>query len=311
MRASITEAHGHLLEWLLADNRDDEDDEPLLDMPYEPPNEGGAFERENTLEDRRTKRDRYARSPGSVPHGDVQTFVQRSMLGARVEQEFRRLISTETRRRAESGSRVDVRAAIRRLAGDASVTEVYERVETDATGDRGVGVALDMSSSMRGSELQAKAAVAAFAKAVEAVGDQLVATGFSSRSARLITGPEERFQCWHLDTVQASGGTPTAAGVDDVLNLLSATHASEQLLIVVTDGKPTKMLNSDQYSDAVNEVAAMVDRARERGVDVIGVGIGEFSERSMAAMFGEGAFTSTVASLEDDLVAAYESQTVA
>jgi nitric oxide reductase activation protein len=205
---------------------------------------------------------------------------------------------------------VDVRNAIRRLAGDHAVDDVYERYETRQTGDRAVGVALDMSSSMSDVEREAKSALAAFATAVEAVGDEFVAAGYSSKSSRLITGPEERFRPHHLDAVQASGGTPTAAGVDDVLTLLSATRASEQLLFVVTDGAPTTMLQKDAFEESADEVEAMVDRARERGVDVVGVGIGDVRHSLMAQMFGRESYTKTgISNLDDELTAAYRTQT--
>lgn len=202
-----------------------------------------------------------------------------------------------------------MQSAVRRLAGDTTVTEVYERYETRATGDRAVGVALDMSGSMQGDETDAKAAVLAFARAVEAVDDEFVATAFRKRSARLITGPRERFQAWQLDAVSAGRGTPTAAGISDALDLLAATHASEQLLLVVTDGKPTKMLNDDEYANELEEVAALVDRARDRGVDVLGIGVGRIEERAMAAMFDSAYTTADVQDLETELVDAYESQT--
>lgn len=198
--------------------------------------------------------------------------------------EVREVVQQLTNRREDvlhaHGGRLDPRQTVRLLSGDASVqAHLYEDQELIDHGDRMVGVALDTSGSMRNDIREASLATAAIGLACEAVGDTFVAVEFpgSGQQSALITGPTEPHRTCHLAATSVTGGTPMRAGIRDLMRLSKASHASTKLMLVVTDGKPSR----------VDECEELIQVADRQGLHSLGIGIGSARMRSLEEIFGD------------------------
>lgn len=240
-----------------------------------------------------------------------------------IEDEFRRLQSARRDEAAEAGYRIHRRNATRRLSGDYGVTDLYHERGVTETGDRVVGVALDISGSMSGSMDEAKMAVAAIATAAESLGDEFVATAFTTDESghpsagdripidlRIITGPDEEFEWEHLDSIEARCQEPTALGIRDCRSLMDEVPARESLMFVITDGKAHVDADEIFYRDsrrqrAVDDARATVNIQRSEGVRVIGIGIGSMHSGALRSTFGSEYIATDIKHLSDELVQAY------
>lgn len=264
----------------------DEDDEDVFDFPM--PGAGGG--------------DGSASVDVSslLAESEVKQHVEEKGVDEDVRERFRELTTREVRVTARSGPRLDMRNTVRRLSGDTTVEDVYERYETIDLGDRTVGIALDMSGSMSGDELTAKSAVGALCSEIQALGDTIVLVTFQSASrTTVLTGPREEWRWKDLDDVGPAGGTPTAAAVAETASLMDQTMTDESILFVVTDGKP----------NSVEDSIEAIEGARKRGHAVIGLGFGSIDKRKLRRMFGDDGYVSTrLEDLADELVEAYSEQ---
>lgn len=246
-------------------------------------------------------------------HSEIQAALRKTGLDREIEKAFRKLVTRDHEYAAPSGKKVHLRNATRRFAGDTTVTDLYTRKRRAETGDRCVGVALDLSGSMNG--FNAKVALGALAIATNAVGDDLCAMGFQNNGGPrtpLITRPNETFEWEQLDAVSAGGGTPTADGVYDMTALLGESAKPEKVMIVVTDGKPNQRIRSEinvPVYGSKSQAAWAVQNARANGIAVIGLGIGGVNEHLMSRVFGDDGYVlGEMDGLSDALIEAYNKQ---
>lgn len=312
-RHELTDRHRDGIEWLFVpdedrDDRDDEQDEldielALLAESDDTPDESdlnadfewtGESHRETNVETFSTcdRDERIAEYAADAPHGEIRAHVRDRGLADDMREALQDLATEEHESTAAEGQVLDMRNVVRRLAGDTTVDEYYRRPTTYPSDDLAVGVSIDMSGSMAAHELEAKAAVGTFLFAVDQLGGTVVANAWQhNRGAikvRMLTGPSERFQWRHLDGVEPGGGDPIARGMRYCSDLLGRTTASEQLLFVITDGKPTvESLTDEDYSSPLDEADHVAAELRRRGITVIGVGFGNVREDNLAAMFGD------------------------
>jgi Mg-chelatase subunit ChlD len=280
---NISERHREGLQWLL----DLEDDEDVFDFPMPGFGAGNGAD--------------GGGGPALITNSEVEQHVRETGVGAAVRDQFRELTTRDVKVRDRTGSRLDMRNTIRRLAGDTTVDDVFERSETVDLGDRTVGIALDMSSSMRKGELDAKSAVGALCHASQEIGDTIVLVSYQGGSrTTVLTGPNERWRWNDLDETSPAGGTPTSTGVQKTAELMDRTNTAESILFVVTDGNP----------NSVSESKTAVEKARDQGHGVIGVGFGNVSEPKLRRSFGRDGYVYThLKDLASALVETYRQQT--
>lgn len=262
------------------------------------------------------------RSLGGVGDHDYKTTADhiRGKMEARgladeIREAFHELKTREKDRPARRGQRVNMRGVVRRVSGDGNERNLYLNRQQVETGDRAVGVAIDLSGSMNLND--SMTAMAALGLATEEIGDDLVASGFKTNQAGtttpLITGPGEAWKWEHLNAATTGGFTPTAAGVSDVETLLSYSNRRQKIMVVVTDGEPNVCLDegtSDMHAES--ELKRLVAQVRQNNIPVIGLAVGTGINRStMQYVFGregEGYATTDMANLADTLVQIYRSQ---
>lgn len=248
---------------------------------------------------------------------DVYDLLEESGLADEIEEAFEELNTRDEWVPARRGSRVNVRAATRRQAGDFTENELYERKQRAEVGDRAVSVALDLSSSMP--ERDAKMALAALQKAVSIIGDQFTACGYSTFTpdgssytvvnTPLITAPDEDFEPHHLNAVWATGKTPTPSGIVEASRLLDECSKPEQLLIVITDGSPN--VTSDGYGSnrkAMDESVQRVKELKRDGIKVIGMGVGNVNRRKMDQVFSDQYVVTDMDNFSEKLIEIYWDQ---
>ncbi|AUV84704.1 hypothetical protein C2R22_24560 (plasmid) [Salinigranum rubrum] len=242
-------------------------------------------------------------------HAAVREHLRQTGVADHVQEALADVATEERDTTDREGDVLDMRAITRRLAGDTTVRDYYRRRSEKPGGDLAVGVSLDMSGSMSGSELEAKAAVGAFLFAVQELGGDIVANAWhvnDGAKVRILTAPFERFRWEHLDGVQPAGGDPIAAGMWECGVMLRQTHAREKLLVVITDGRPS-VVSRDKgaYDSAVEEARDTVSDLRARDLSVVGFGFGSASERNLESMFGDQYHAVGLDGLADALVEEY------
>lgn len=310
--SAFDDRHRDGLEWLFGPEDDDEDedddgDEPLLallaesdeseekaDIPADFEWRDDDFHRETAVETHSTRdRDERIRDySGGAPHDEIRAHVREHGLAEEMRETLADIATEEHETTATEGDLLDMRNTIRRLSGDTTVDDYYREPTTYPSDDLAVGVSIDMSGSMNAYELEAKAAVGTFLFAVDQLGGTVVANAWQhdrqAITVRMLTGPTERFQWRHLDGAEPGGGDPIARGMRYCGELLRRTSNSEQLLFVITDGKPgVTSLPDETYESPIDEAEHVARELRRRGVTVIGVGFGNVREDNLEAMFGE------------------------
>jgi len=256
-----------------------------------------------SLADRRAARDsradNYSRED---PAADIRDRLRSTGTAAAMVREFKRLVAEEVQIRDDIGQRPDIQNVIRMLTGDVAVTdELWQRTEKVDSGDRAVGIALDMSGSLGSSEGDAKAAVGALALAAKSVDDAIVAVAFPQgrRESALLTGPYERWDWNHLNACHPSGGTPMQPALEDLDRLMRPLSGRDKIMFVITDGRPA---NPERVADTV-------DALRLHGTAVVGFGFGRVAEHILADIFGEDGYRhADVEDLPRELIGAYLSQ---
>lgn len=208
-------------------------------------------------------------------------------------------LKNETEMRpARTGHQIREQAVIRRKAGDLTETKVFKRKMEVERGDTMVGITLDASGSMEGTEMQeGLRAIGALGKATEYMGDEFCANTFWSSGGKTetttVTGPHESFDWSHLDRVEIHHADPMALGIKNIRESMEQGDAEEQLMIVITDGNPTIAMDGSDAGGGISEKAVkecieQVDDARDDGFTVIGIGAGNGpNKETMNRVFGE------------------------
>lgn len=243
---------------------------------------------------------------------------------------FRKLVSRPTPRPATAGPQIDPHNVVRRAAGDRTVRELFEEQVEVETGERCVGLATDISGSMRSDITELKIAGGVIAEATEIIGDDFVWEAFTDQynrshtpseerlDLRIVTGPNESFEWGHVDSFTDSYNEPTAAGVRDCRTLMEQTSARQYVMIVITDGV-TLIEEDGTYQGSrspapVDQARRAVEECRQDGFDVIGLGIGDMDEEKMEEQFGTDAQgnpnykLTDIDSLAEDILEIYRAQ---
>lgn len=274
-------------------------------------------EYESDLEQRKRTRDTEAEAVAAqrVMHADVRAKARESGVIEDLKRGFEELVTRPAPKPAEAGPRLNTTNVVRRAAGDVTTTELFEEERIVETGNRCIGLCMDVSGSMGKNMMPAKLAGACIAKSTEIIDDTFVwetyqGTGSSGGlDLNLVTAHDESFEWEHLDSIQHKKGTPTAAGIRDTRMLMEEADAREYAMIVVTDGKATHDENGRNHSDnsPVEQARCAVTECRNDGIDVIGVGLGTgISHTKLGETFGEDGYVKTdVDDLADDLLTIY------
>lgn len=246
---------------------------------------------------------------------DIERELKNDGVISDLEDGFQQLVSRPTPRPARAGPRMDMNNVVRRASGDITVRELFEEDVQVETGDRCIGLATDISGSMGSDMVQLKKAGAAIAEATEIIGDAFVWEAFTDKGhggldLRIVTGPQESFKYEHLDSFTSMANEPTGAGIRDCRMLMERTAKYEYTMLVITDGKAMVGEDGEFYGSRSNvpveHARQAVDECRERGIEVIGLGIGGMSDRKMTETFGEGNYKLTsIDELADDVIDLY------
>lgn len=251
---------------------------------------------------------------GDAPHLAVREYVRKQGVVDEIQDVLEDLGEVEENTTDREGELLDMRNVTRRLAGDTTVTDYYQRRKRRPGDDVAVGISLDMSGSMSSDEREAKAAIGAFLFAVQQGSGDVVANAWQYTNGtthiRRLTYPTEPFRWEHLDAVEPGGADPISRGMLDCARMLKRMQAREKLLLVVTDGRPTVCSREDlDGDDAVKEATQTVEEIRSQDVAVIGFGFGSVEEENLQDIFGEGNYHHvTVDDLADALTESYENQ---
>lgn len=270
--------------------------------------------RSNTsMAEKRAKRDEHSEKFETDYKKIVQTLKEKG-LDDEIERAFKELKNSEKKIPTEMGEEVNLPNAIEYRAGDYSRTRVHEHTLPAEYGERSVTVVLDLSSSMP--EKTAKVALLGLQKACKAIGDQFAACGFKTFNSNghtvvytpLITGPNEDFQPKHLSSVFSGGATPLPSGLEQGFELVEQSTRPEQVMIVITDGKPNVNSDGGKYH-VLDECKVKVNTIRSKGVKVIGMGFGSVDKETMKEIFGQGGFVmGDIDNLADRLLEVYREQ---
>lgn len=255
-----------------------------------------------------------------VGHQTVRDHLNETGQADQVVEAFRQFKTDDRWVQGKDGEMLNTDAVVDMVAGDTGAQDrLYMKKQKAEPGDRVVAAAMDMSGSMRGVVKQAKSAMGALAIATREIGDDFVATTWTStaRSGKdnidlqLVTGPDEDFDWEHLDAVWPQSHDPIVPGMRHAKAYADEVSASERVMVVITDGQPTVCTDgSNNSSRAVQEAKEEVRKMRSEGYVVIGLGIQPGAdERLMEKMFGEGGYVcSNSDGLADALINIYESQ---
>ena len=276
-------------------------------------------ERDERIESTRVRQD----------HEELEQRARQSGAISDLKNGFRKLVSRPTPRPATAGPQIDPYNVTRRAAGDMTIRELFEeRVEVE-TGERCVGLATDISGSMRSDITELKIAGGVIAEATQIIGDDFVWEAFTDQHSkrhtpseerldlRIVTGPNEKFEWEHVDSFSDEYNEPTAAGIRDCRMLMEQTSARQNVMIVITDG--VTLVEEDgsfggRSGAPVEHARQAVEECRRDGFDVIGLGIGGMDEEKMEEQFGTDQMgnpnyqLTDIDSLAEDVLEIYKNQ---
>lgn len=168
-----------------------------------------------------------------------------------------------------AGRKIAVNKVSRLAYGNTRVFQ--KRVEHESTASA-IHVLLDMSGSMRQrSDVAAKAATGMLMALMSlsktnpalsifpASNDRLNSEIILGHGEKLTRGTNGRF-----NRIQASGGTPLAEALVDVVQQLALTKEKRKIVIVITDGVPDDTKKAKNY----------LEKMAKSGIDLYGIGIG-------------------------------------
>jgi len=257
---------------------------------------------------RKRERDkRIDRGVAKTPSDELRKRAEQSGAIEELKQGLRDLVTRPAPQPDTVGPQIDPYNVTRRAAGDRTVRELFEEYVQTETGDRCVGLATDISGSMRGDIEELKIAGGVFAEATEIIGDQFVWEAFTDQYSdthtpteerldlRIVTAPDEQFQWGHVDSFRAKNNEPTAAAIRDCRMLMEQTETREYVMIVITDGATLIEEDGTHYRSRdssgrgapIDQTRRAVRECRQAGFDVIGLGIGGMDDEKMAEQFGE------------------------
>lgn len=171
--------------------------------------------------------------------------------------------------RRESGSDVDAANVWKlRAIGD---TRVFRKVTPSSGVDAAIHILLDRSTSMRRRLTAAASSANAFAMALQRISGVQTALSVFPSTGRGVTEQLLRFRQnpaqvkAKLAALDAKGGTPTDIAITEAAVTLLNARVHKRVIVLITDGKP------DDWDFTLGAIAD----ASRKGIDVIGVGIGQ------------------------------------
>lgn len=267
------------------------------------------------LDESKAERDKRMRSADS--YDSIRDDIMEEW-GDEIEDAFS-VFKTRNREHAvERGPEPHIQNYIDRRAGNKTINKLMKKRLPTEEGNRLNVACVDMSGSIN--EKMVKTALGAYQYATEIIGDEFAAVAFSAPSKNiqtpLITAPDEPFEWGHIDSVSNGGQTPTEAGIHRANDLVQKYGKRENVVLVITDGKPNMVRNSvttardSEITVSNDATAAARDRIQNmrKNAKVIGVGVGHISEQKMEEMFGNDFVVINQNNLASELVNIYKRQ---
>jgi nitric oxide reductase NorD protein len=227
-------------------------------------------------------------------------------LSRRLRSQFEQLrVQRETNRRRFSGDALDLSALTDALVDRRMGRTPDERVYEDTRSNRrtlAIAVLVDVSGSTatqlddgaRIIDLEKQALLVAH-EALDAVGDPYALYAFAGLGAHDVQvfsikafdehGP---VGARRIHALQPDQNTRLGAAVRHVAQVLGAQPAANQLLLVITDGRPNDVSYHEEYAVADSR-RAILD-ARNRGTTVFGLAIDFEDHRYLAEIFGPSGY---------------------
>jgi len=273
------------------------------------------------LPQRKANRELRDVAPRNEGYRDILRLGEETGVIEEVVERFSEIASDNENPLAEQGDELDIDQVVAHASGDVGVREFYREEVPNETGDRAVNVTLDASGSMSNRPMMnAKLTIAALAEACQQIGDDFCANTYSSGHGagdnpdspfdlRLVTSTDERFKPEYLDTFTAGNRDPCCAGVEDGMDLLSKSSKSEKVMFVITDGRATMGAGGGggaRSKTPVRDAREAVNKARNEGITVVGIGMGGISRDDLDETFGSDGYVVTDReNLADDVVEQY------
>ena len=236
----------------------------------------------------------------------AETVTESAVVSRRLRSQFEQLrVQRQTSRRQFSGDALDLAALtdvlVDRRMGRSPDERVYERTQANRRA-LAIGVLADVSGSTSNQledgariiDLEKQALLMAH-HALEAVGDPYAMFAFASLGAHdvqvlTVKGFEERGSVARprIHALQPDQNTRLGAAVRHASGVLAAQPAPNQLLLVITDGRPSDMNYHEEY--AVADTRRAILDARNRGTTVFGLAIDFEDHEYLAQIFGTAGY---------------------
>ena len=236
----------------------------------------------------------------------AETIAESPVVSRRLRSQFEQLrVQRQRTRRQFSGDALDLAALtdalVDRRMGRIPDERVYERTQTNRRA-LAIGVLADVSGST-GNQLEDGARIIDLEKqallmandALDAVGDPYAMFAFASLGADdvqvlSLKGFDERGAVARprIRGLQPDQNTRLGAAIRHVSRVLSEQPATSQLLLVVTDGRPSDMHYHEEY--AVADTRRAVLDARNQGTAVFGLAIDFEDHEYLAELFGASGY---------------------
>lgn len=268
------------------------------------------------LDESKVERDKRMRRAGG---GDSIRDDIMGEWGDEIEEAFKVFKTRDREHAVERGPEPHIQNYIDRRAGDKTINKLMKKTLPTEEGNRLNVACVDMSGSIDAGMI--KTALGAYQYATEIIGDEFAAVSFSAPNRKiqtpLITAPDEPFEWGHISSVSKGGLTPTEAGVHRAHDLVKTYGKRENVVLVITDGKPNMVRNSTEINRDSDDIPVSNDAtaaARDRinnirgSAKVIGVGVGNISEKKMEEMFGNDFVVIDQNNLASELVNIYKRQ---
>lgn len=233
---------------------------------------------------------------------NAEMVVESAVVSRRLRTQFEQLrVQRRTSRRQFSGDALDLAALtdvlVDRRMGRSPDERVYERTQANRRA-LAIGVLADVSGSTSNQledgariiDLEKQALLMAH-DALEAVGDPYAIFAFAGLGAHdvqvlSVKGFDERGSVARprIHALQPDQNTRLGAAIRHVTAVLSMQPATNQLLLVITDGRPSDMNYLEDY--AVADTRRAILDARNRGTTVFGLAIDFEDHAYLAQIFG-------------------------
>lgn len=177
-----------------------------------------------------------------------------------------------------------------RLATTRTTTVFRRRIQPDHKNDVCFCIAVDNSGSTGGEKnLQEKYGCIGIAEALAENDIPLYVFGFNTPSGKAvqthyIRWENTRYERERLIAMQAGGCNFDSYAIRYATELLKEREERNKILIIISDGCPSFWFTG---REGINQNRSAVDDAREEGIHVLGVGVGNVDDEEFARMYGK------------------------